>query len=370
MRQRWITCLAAWGMVLILASPLLAQNNGGTRFRLRFSNIPDGVLLPISVNGNAINQSRTVVGAFTTSTNPGVDQAFSAPWGQPAQPLTLPPSTFASKATCINDSGQIGGVYLVTGTFQNLPVLWINSLPVPQALPTGAINGGVTSINNPGRIGAWVNDASFDTRAFAKDPFTGAPWVEMTPLGGSPPFAYPHCLDDSGNAGGTSLTSSGVYHACTWNPAGAVTDEGVLLGFNYSVILGRNNAGVRVGYCENTTTSAQVPFVILPAGTMAPLPAPSGGGYANGINASGVIIGVINTSTGPSGALWQPGPTGTYATYTDLNTIISNLPTGVTITSANGINVQGAIVGGDSTGHVCVLFPFNVASANYLLLGQ
>jgi uncharacterized membrane protein len=366
MRQRWIICLAAWGLVLILANPLLAQNNGGTRLRLRFSNM-DTNLIPASIVGNGINRLRMVVGDYTTSANPGVNQAFSAVWESLAQPLALPPSTFSSKATCINDSGQIGGVYQLNTTFTNIPVLWTNGLPVPQALPTGTFGAGVTSINNPGRIAAWLIDAVFINRAFAKDP-TG-PWVEMLPLGGSPQDAYPYCLNDSGNAGGRSFTASG-YHACTWTPAGAVTDQGVLAGNNYSTILACNNAGAWVGYCENTTTTAQVPFVIPPGGTMAPLPAPTGGGYANGINANGVISGVINTAAGPHGALWQPGPTGAYPTYIDLNTIITNLPSGVTVTSTNGINAQGAIVGGDSTGKVCILYPFNVASAIYLLLGQ
>jgi len=138
--------------------------------------------------------------------------------------------------------------------------------------------------------------------------------------------------------GAADTTTVGVTHATLWQN-GAVSDLGALPSGGFSEAVSINASGVAVGFSTLIAGGAlgDRHAVIFQGGTVTDLTPtlPSfNDAVAEGINVHGVIVGARSGRA----FIWQNG------VGTDLNTLIPS-GSGVTLTSASGINDSGQIVG-------------------------
>ena len=147
-------------------------------------------------------------------------------------------------------------------------------------------------------------------------------------------------INDAGQVVGYSDTAAGAQHAFITGPNGVgMTDLGTL-GGGYSYAYGINDAGQVVGYSD-TAAGARHAFITGPNGVGMTDLGTLGGGYsfAYGINDAGQVVGYSNTAAGAQHA-FITGPNG--VGMTDLNSLV-NLPGGVVLTDATGINNHGQV---------------------------
>ncbi len=152
-------------------------------------------------------------------------------------------------------------------------------------------------------------------------------------------------INNFGQAVGVSRNSNGVSHATLWNN-GTATDLGSLGGPTaFSEAFRINEAGQAVGRSTVTAGVVGQNAVLWTNGEIRDLGRLPGlnFGRANDINNSGTIVGTSSQFEGFSGraVIWRPGET----TPTDLNTLLPPNSDWTLLTSAEGINSAGQIVG-------------------------
>ena len=184
-------------------------------------------------------------------------------------------------------------------------------------------------------------------------------------------------INSAGQAVGTSYygsgPSGGIYHAFLWTPGSPATIENLgALGSPYdfsSTALAVNAADQVVGTSSATSGSGygSRAFIWTRSGdiqSLGTLPSPYDYAYSvGGLNAAGQVVGYCwSSSFSFRGWLYSGG------VLTDLNTLVTNLPAGVTLSQANGINDRGQIITSGSDGKVYLLTPVAAPAATDLLL--
>ncbi|SFH42909.1 PEP-CTERM protein-sorting domain-containing protein [Nitrosospira sp. Nsp14] len=298
-----------------------------------------GYASPRALNdsGQVVGVSRTVNGQF---------HAFiTGPDGVEMRDLGIPSDY--SYASDINDSGQVVGE---SNTSADAPL---------RAFITGPNGEGMRDLGIPGdySYASGINDAgqvvghSPNSNGIPHPFITGANGEGMTllgTLGGT--LVVPGDVNSQGQVVGYSFTwggpptYEGTAHGFITGPNGTgMTDLGTL-GGETSYAMSINNSGQVVGYSD-TASGATRAFIIGPddvgmrdLGTL-------GGGLIDvpyDINDAGQVVGRSRMS-----GVWGPdrafiaGPDG-YG-MTDLNSVV-NLPDGVVLTEATGINNLGQVI--------------------------
>ncbi len=253
-----------------------------------------------------------------------------------------------SRAVAINASNLIvGWSYSATsvgGDVFQRPVAWqngrIRDLGVFPHATTGYADVEATNVNTGGQIvGFALCDCSLPTVAWT---LQGSTVTHLPTLGGAEAEAWG--INDAGQiVGAADTATAGFTHAALWQ-AGTVRDLGALAGGHFSEAVSINASGVAVGFSTLAETSSGVTLdfgdrhaVVFQNGVLTDLTPDlpfNNDAFATGINVHGQIVG----SRAGRAFVWQNG------VGTDLNTLIP-ANTGITLTSANGINDAGQIVG-------------------------
>jgi probable HAF family extracellular repeat protein len=257
-----------------------------------------------------------------------------------------------ARAVAINTNGLVVGwsfnANSVGSSPFKRPVSWQNGkvrdLGAFPHQTTGYDDVEATNINGAGQItGFAACSCSLPSVAWT---LQNGVVTELSTLGGAAAQAWG--INDAGQIVGASDTStSGLTHATLWQN-GAPRDLGALLGGHFSEAVSINASGLAVGFSTlaETSNGTTLDFgdrhaVIFRNGTLTDLtPSLQFGrsAVATSINTSSQIVGFQNGRA----TIWQNG------VATDLNTLIPS-NAGVTLTSANGINDNGQIVG---SGHI------------------
>jgi cell division septation protein DedD len=144
-------------------------------------------------------------------------------------------------------------------------------------------------------------------------------------------------VSTAGIAVGRSFQSSGTQ-AFTWTLGGGIVGLPNLSGRNYCRSDSANDSGIVVGTGSTTAFgSARLP-VVWQNGVVSQLPLPSGQtlGDANGVNASSVAVGSVNSGSSQRGVIYSGG---------SASIITQTTSNGSYFLTAFGINDSGRIVG-------------------------
>lgn len=281
------------------------------------------------------------------------------------------------KEAGINDAGQVVGVaYTSAHTLHALVKSPGQAMQDLGALISGSSESHVRCINQTGTIAGYYADSNY-TRVACLWVLSGGQY-QAQPLPGSLGPSEVHGINAAGYAVGIGDSGNG-WNAHVRTPAGTITDLGTISGDYWSEATGINDANTIVGNSEG------------PNGIVACFWSPSGGGFtaaaplapgmsgANAINNLGQAVGsnslghaalkspekdlqglndlgldssafdlndsgwVVGWSeiTGRERAILWTSAGG----MQDLNTLVVNLPPGVTLREAHAINNHGEIAG-------------------------
>jgi probable HAF family extracellular repeat protein len=256
-----------------------------------------------------------------------------------------------ARAVAVNASDlAVGWSYAATsigGDVFQRPVVWQNGqvrdLGMFPHATTGYDDVEATNLNTGGQIiGFALCNCSLPTIAWT---LQGGSVTSLPTLGGLNAEAWG--INDAGQiVGAADTATSGITHAALWQ-SGTVGDLGALPGGKFSEAVSINASGVAVGFSTLAETQGGVTLdfgdrhaVVFQNGTLTDLTPDlpfDVDAFATAINVHGQIVG----SRAGRAFIWQNG------VGTDLNTLIPP-GSGVTLTSANGINDSGQVV---ATGH-------------------
>ncbi|MBT2209526.1 hypothetical protein [Actinomadura sp. NEAU-AAG7] len=263
--------------------------------------------------------------------------------------LGVLPGGNTSRATAVNDQGVIAG-YSNTAKGTYHAVRWN---PTGGITDLGLLPGGTYSyahgINNRGEIVGYANTANGTDRAVR-----WAPNGAITDLGTLPGRSggYAAAINDTGAVVGYTPIQAGVFHAVRWKPGGPVSDLGTTSPLGSTTAAAINKSGVVAGTTFEGSQGRDYQAVTWAAGStklVALPPLPGGGPHssAEGVSDKGLIVGYSQSDRNVPNiypihaALWARGA----ATPTDLGTL-----TGAGGQSlANGVNATGTIVGASTT---------------------
>jgi probable HAF family extracellular repeat protein len=331
-KQAGVAFLLAWLTVFFLAGPAPAvkfrYEDLGTLGNSQPYLFFDGKQAGINDAGQVAGISYTADGAL---------HAFAKSPGQPMLDLGgLIPGSGYSYAPGLNNSGVIGGWYNDGG---NLPhaCKW-----TPQ--PGGNYN--VANLAGTGSMVRGINDAGYLAGAAGSAGQVWSPAGAPQVLGILP--GNDGCVATAINNGNTVVgyawvNSTGTFTACSWSPSGSsFAEPASLFGVADSRAFAINNKGQAVGYVRESfvfhavlKSPGQEGFQDL--GRLFP----NFSALAYDINDSGLVVGEADEPlTGTNAFLWTSA-TG----MQNLNNLVVNLPAGVRLVRAMGINRQGQIAG-------------------------
>jgi probable HAF family extracellular repeat protein len=263
----------------------------------------------------------------------------------------LTPGVDFSRGFALNEAGVVTGE-----SDNNSPKTFVYDPAVGAMINLAALVGNnPDNLNIAGGFGAGINDAGQIVGTTSR----GAPSVirgyffsngtardlgSIDGLTTTPARAWG--INDFGQSVGVSRNSNNVSHATFWATPGAATDLGSLGGATaFSEAFRINNRGQIVG--RSTVAAGQTPqnAVMWENGQIRDLGRLPGVnfGRANDINDFGTIVGTSSQFEGFSGraVIWRAGETAP----TDLNTLLPANSGWTLLTSAEGINNHGQIVG-------------------------
>jgi probable HAF family extracellular repeat protein len=238
-----------------------------------------------------INNSGEIVGFASPSYGSAATYAFVYSGGNMTLLGTLSGDPY-SVATAVNSSGQVAG-YSSSSGFPSIPAAFLyGGSGSPQSLGTlGGAESAAEGINGVGQVVGWSFTSGAQQHAFL---YSGVSMTDLGTLsGGNQSIAS--AINTSGQIVGFGNTGTASAHAFLYTSGTGMTDLGVISGYVTSVATGINSGGQIVGY---STPSVGIPHAFL---------------YSN-------------------------------ATMTDLNSLVSNLPSGVYLEYATAINDSGQIV--------------------------
>ena len=284
-------------------------------------------IIPNSSGAYGINDSNTVVGIETNGSTPfSYNSGTTAAIGGAS---LLSPSF----VNAINSGGTIvGGSW--SGVSQQAAVFGTNSVTFLGA--AGSISQ-ANAINTTGEVAGNVQDTSgLNHAAFFS---SSTPNQSATIIDNVNSFGMG--INDSGTIVGYQANSSSRFDAFSYS-GGTLTDlgsfgvTGALGGYARSI----NNSGTIAGYYVDSAGYSRA--VDYSGGVATTLD--SSGAYlnsrANAINGTGIVVGTAdNGGTTPVAFVYSSG------VFTNLNNLVTNLPVGDQLISANAINGNGDIVG-------------------------
>jgi probable HAF family extracellular repeat protein len=154
----------------------------------------------------------------------------------------------------------------------------------------GGDSSSATAINACGQVVGYADTAAGAQHAFRWTPSTGM--QDLGTLGGSRSFA--RAVNAGGQVAGDADTPDGRRHAFRWTESSGMRDLGTLGGD--SLAFGINPAGEVIGY-SGTAAEEQHAFRWTPSTGMQDLGTLGGpSSAASAINASGVVVGSVQTS--------------------------------------------------------------------------
>jgi probable HAF family extracellular repeat protein len=260
-----------------------------------------------------------------------------------------------SQATAINNSSvSAGWAYLPNNTTDHAVTWYLGSITDLGSLTNGESRA--YGINNPmggSIVVGYTYVASGGYHAFYYD----TSMHDIGTLGGTYSIAYG--INDNAQIVGMGDVAGDAEHAFLYQ-SHQMTDLGTLGGTESSA-LAINKSGVIVGWSQ--PTSSTNPHAFRYSGTTMTDLGTFGGptSQALAINNNGVIVGSADATDGSHRAFIYSG-----GVMTDLNTLITNLPSNEWVSFAAGINDNGQIVGtvylpygppGSYASHACLLTP-------------
>ena len=348
-----------------------APTGGGLTSHYRYTDL--GLIGPGGTVPIGINDAGVITGYFnhnlygdgpilpvlpSNSTNPPFRHTGATPIVA-ADALALPAANAGSSISVsgINASGTVvGSVDTVTTASAAVQdaFLYDTALHDLGSLPL-AISGGsvasATAINDGGTVIGYDNFIDQESTHSFRHTGTG-PLTAADDLGTFGSYQYVQALgiNQAGVIVGTAMTADGhTQHAFVYDSS--FHDLGTLPGNNYSVAVGISRSGVVVGYgsIQNEFHSFRHAGTgpLTAADDMGQLPGSSGLDAA-AINAGGDVVGQAGETGGTATAfVLKAGRT--LQGLTD-STLVPNLPAGVTLQIATGINTQGQVVGYTNVG--------------------
>jgi probable HAF family extracellular repeat protein len=299
-----------------------------------------------------INDAGQVVGSSRTTQ--GETYAFlTGPDGMGMNRVgmsTYPLFNSSNTAVGINNAGQVIGNYSATSDPEGF-YTWTHSfITGPNGVGTTELGFEATGINDRGLVVGWSFPEQPFSSIYPAVVFTGTGRHEgtykLSELLG--PFSYGDeftAVNNSGQAVGSAYPPGYfVRHAIFGyldTPPGFWTDIGALAAHSTSQAVGINDAGQAVGWYQQADRIYHAFITNASATELIDLVTPGGyGSQAFGINDAGQVVGWFATAEGNHHA-FVTGHNG--EGMTDLDSLI-DLPKGVSLTEATGINNNGQII--------------------------
>ncbi|WP_435207169.1 hypothetical protein [Micromonospora sp. bgisy143] len=300
---------------------------------------------PRTSDGYALNNARTVVGVSTID---GVYNFHAFAWtnGVMTDLGARYAGTYgASSAAGVNERGVVVGATHVNATDPPHAFRYSGGVMADLGTGYGAGSGSAANdVNDDGVVvGTRFEQQGAPTRAVV---WRDGKVIDLGTLGGQAgPWgtdSIAYGVNSAGHVVGGAAVPGGGLHAFVYR-GGALTDLGTLGGVTESTYARDiNDRGHVVGISQNT--SGQLRATLWRNGTIRDLGS-LGGNYseARAVNETGQVVGIARTSGDGSynerAFLWQGGR------MVDLNTRVANLPSTVTLRSAEDVNDDGVIVG-------------------------
>ena len=230
----------------------------------------------------------------------------------------------------------------------------------------GTLGGAGTwanGVNDAGQVVGCSQTSSGSGHAFL---YSGGVMQDLLPGVSS---SAANAINNAGQVVGGSSVGSGAF---LWSSGGGLQDLDTLPSpYNAgSVAIAINDAGQVVGYCQDSSMTSH-PFLWSSGSGMVDLGTLPGGTVCEptGINNAGQVVGYSASSVGGVHPFLYSG-----GVMYNLNSLVQNLPAGVVLSGAYGINDRGQIIAdggiGGYSGHGYVLTPKVSAVAPLELLLQ
>ncbi len=336
--------LTLLGVLLLL----FAVSNADAKQPVRYRYVDLGTLGGTYSWSASINNWGQVVGVSETE-SPYEFRAFL--WSDnEMKDLGVLGADVISGAWTINDRGQVVG-FSLNSAYERRPVLWDRSGPY-ELDNLGGTYTDALGINRHGEIVGWATlpDESFEVAHAVSWDRKGI--RDLNPFGSS--LSVASSINSKGERVGAYLTEQGLLAAVLWNRRG-VTPLGAL-GGDESEAYWINDKGDAVGWCELpegdwhaclwTSHGETVDLGLLEDGLYS---------IAYSINDHGAVVGTsyLDETLETSRAFIWTRTSG----MQDLNELIEDLPEGVHVAHANGINDFGWIAGTNDRFTACLLIP-------------
>ncbi len=259
----------------------------------------------------------------------------------------------ASYADYINSQGQVAG-RLSTSAGDHVFFWDPISSQMTDLNTMGGSNSYFAGLNNLGQVAGYSQMTGNNAvHAFFWDSKSGQ-MTDLDTLGGTNSYAYG--INNQGQVAGHSTLTGGAWHAFFWDPKyGQMTDLGTL-GGTYSYVVGINDQGGVAGG-SLAVDGAEHAFFWDPVGGQMTDMGTLGGtdSFAYGINNQGQVAGYYLTEDGAEHAFFWSQETGSL----DLTTLVADLPSGVTLTTAYALTDSGMIISmaNGSVNNLCLLIP-------------
>jgi probable HAF family extracellular repeat protein len=287
----------------------------------------------------------------------GALHAFFKSPGKVIQDLGLISGSIESHAPCINNAGTIGGYYVDSSHF-SYACIWVpaGGYYQMQDISSGSLSPSeVHGINAAGYI---VGRADSGNGLNAHVRFPSGAYQDLGMLAGDY-YSEAMGINNGNTIVGNSYGPNGCA-ACFWSPSGGGFTAAAALDPGMTNACAINNLGQAVGY---NSISFYHAVLKSPGEALQDLGALLGeyeSSLAYDLNDSGWVVGWFGAQR--RAFLWTPA-----GGMQDLNTLVVNLPPGVTLMEAHAINNRGEIAGYTTNG-VFKLTPIRNLPFTMLLL--